>query len=132
MYPLMMRFKTAILSNRRGFKKIPWQITVPKAQIENRPVLGHYVFPVEEVDLSIEFGPDTDRMTVTRILAGGMLFGSAGLILGGMARKDTTHFALVFEVPQGTFRVPFSKREWPAACDFIRAVAQCAELSVSA
>lgn len=128
MYPGMMQFKSATLSNRRGFKKVPWQITVPKALIEGRPVLGSYVFPVDEVSLSIESGPDNNRMTATRVLAGGALFGPVGAILGGMMRKDTTYFALVFETTHGTFRIPFSKHEWSDAQEFIRRVVSCSRV----
>ncbi len=127
----MMRFKSAILSDRRGFKKTPWQITVPKAEIEGRPVLGNYTFPVEGVGLWIQSGPDGSRMTATRVLVGGALFGPVGAILGGMFRKDTTFLALVFETAQGPFKIRFSKNEWPAAQQFIEAVAECSQVLVA-
>lgn len=119
----MMTFQRVLLSNRYKFKRVPWRITVPKALVENRPVLGHYVFNVEDVNLSIESGPSDSRMTSTRIMVGGTLLGSTGLILGALMKKDTTYFALVFETRQGTFRVTFPRRQWVAAREFIEAVA---------
>jgi hypothetical protein len=128
----MMKFKSVFLSNYYAFKKVPWQIVVPKAQIDNRPVFGNYIFPVSSVSLWIESGPATDRMTATRILTGGILAGPIGLLLGSMMRKDTTYFALVFETTQGTFRVPFSKKEWKSAHRFVEMVAQYAAETATA
>lgn len=118
----MMTFKTLILSNRRGFKVTPWRITVPKAVVEKRPTFGNYVFDVADADLSIESGPDTSRMTVTRILGGGALLGPVGILLGGLARKDTTWFALAIRTPEVDFRVEFDRGEWRAAREFVAAV----------
>lgn len=128
----MKRFKTLMLTNRHGFKSTPWQITVPKAAVDQRPVLGHYVFDLAETELEIQSGPSHSRMTATRVLGGGALLGPVGLLLGGMARKDLTYFALVLSAPGVFYKVEFSRGEWRQAQEFVEAVALCTSAQIAA
>lgn len=56
---------------------------------------GMYYYPggsahVGGATAAFESGAESKRMTVTRVGAGGLLFGPAGAVVGGMLKKDRT------------------------------------------
>lgn len=72
-------FGPFMVANRKWGKMVPPYFSIGTKQ-----------YPVDSCDLDVEVGRDQTRMTATRILAGGVLLGPVGMILGGMARKDIT------------------------------------------
>lgn len=111
----MIKFKQAIVSNYYKFKKVPWQIVVPEG-------FKNYRANVSEVTIDIETGPAVNRMTLTRVVAGGVLLGPVGAILGGLAKKDDSYNNMVITFPETVIRIPFNNREYRDAQKFIEAV----------
>lgn len=111
----MIKFKQAIVSNYYKFKKVPWHIVVPEG-------FKNYRAPVSEVTIDIESGPAVNRMTLTRVVAGGALLGPVGAILGGLAKKDDSFNNLVITFPEAVVKIPFNNREYRDAQKFIEAV----------
>ncbi len=93
-------------------------------------------YPINTVTAELELGASTQsqRMTATRIVAGGMIAGPAGMLIGGAAKKrtDTSRIYLTVRTPDGRVEVRdaptkderkgrdfmarlemASKREWP-------------------
>lgn len=60
--------------------------------------IGFKQFPVDQCDIEVELLDRRDRMTATRVVAGGVLLGPVGMILGGMAKKDVTKGRMILRV----------------------------------
>lgn len=107
------QFGPFMVSNRRFGK-----IVAPYFSI------GFKTYPVSAAQLDVQLDTPTARMTATRILAGGALLGPAGMILGGLARKDITkgHLTLTIDGRQvQTYEFP--ARDLDKAVAFIEALA---------
>lgn len=115
----MYKFKTAICTNYWKGHKVPWLFV--------HPIPGKfksYEVPVADITIEVESGPDVRHMTATRVIAGGVLLGPVGLLLGGMAKKDATHNSMVITFEEGVVRIPFNNKEWAAAQRFIESVSK--------
>lgn len=111
----MKVFKTAVVSNHWKFKRVPWSVVVADG-------FKRHIAPVDTITVDIETGPASNRMTVTRVVAGGLLLGPVGMILGGMAKKDTSYNNLVIHFEDAVVRIPFKTKEYGQAQQFIEYV----------
>ncbi len=83
-------------------------------------------WPVESVTAHVEVGSDKSRMTATRVLAGGVLLGPAGAILGGLARKDVTKGHLTLNLDGEKSVVEFHGHDLEKALAFVQALDEAA------
>lgn len=105
----------AIVANTRGFRKCPWRVEAVD-KFTGKTVRG----PAEDVTASLETGPSAGRTTMTRVLTGGLLAGGAGLLLGGLAKKDASYNALVISTSDGLeARIVFPGKDYDKAMRFI-------------
>lgn len=57
-------------------------------------------YPLKDARAFVDHGANISaRMTATRVVAGGVLLGPLGAVLGGMAKKDRAKVYLVVEFP---------------------------------
>lgn len=108
--PFIARFGPFMVSNRKWGKTVPLFFSI-----------GVKTFPVADAELSVAVGSPQSRMTATRILAGGVLLGPVGMILGGMARKDVSQGSMTLTVNGETVQTyPFPARELERAMEFVQ------------
>lgn len=87
--------------------------------------IGVKTWPVAHADLNVELEDQHSRITATRVLAGGLLLGPAGMILGALARKDVTRGRMVLTVDGKHVQTySFAGRDVAKAEAFIDALAQ--------
>lgn len=111
------QFGPFMISNRRWGKHVDPYFAI-----------GFKSWPVTAADLTVEVGPTQDRMTATRILTGGALLGPAGMILGGLARKDITRGRITLTVNGQTVQAyEFPANQLDRALDFVQALADLQE-----
>ncbi|MGC4106058.1 MAG: DUF2510 domain-containing protein [Thermomicrobiales bacterium] len=88
-------------------------------------MMGLKLWPVADAQLDVEVGDQRDRMTATRILAGGVLLGPAGMILGGLARKDVTRGKMTLTVNGEKVQTyEFKGHDVDRAVEFVEALAE--------
>lgn len=89
---------------------------------------GFKQYPVTSATLDVEVDDKTNRMTATRIAAGGVLAGPVGMLIGALARKDITRGRLVLHVDgQHVQTYEFKAKDLPKVTAFIQAVADAQE-----
>lgn len=59
------------------------------------------VADIKGASATFELGADRKQVTLTRIAAGGILLGPAGLIVGGLLRKDKSKVYVIVELADG-------------------------------
>lgn len=108
---MFVAFNAYAVTDQKWGKKIP-------------PVVRRGVkeWPVAQVTATVTVGSDRSRMTATRVLAGGVLLGPAGLILGGLARKDVTSGRLELDLAGERVVVDFRGGEVEKALAFAEAL----------
>lgn len=90
--------------------------------------IGVKTWPVDQAQLDVEVEDQHSRITATRVLAGGLLLGPAGMILGALARKDVTRGRMVLTVDgQVVQRYEFAGRDVGKAEAFVQALADAKE-----
>ncbi|PKQ20172.1 MAG: hypothetical protein CVT66_06210 [Actinobacteria bacterium HGW-Actinobacteria-6] len=110
-------FGPFMVSNRKWGKIVPPYFSI-----------GVKTWPVDQAQLDVEVEDQHSRITATRVLAGGLLLGPAGMILGALARKDVTKGRLVLTVDGRVVqRFEFPGRDVGKAEAFIDALAQAKE-----
>ena len=76
-------------------------------------------WPVAGAEAEFESGAEKKRMTVTRVVGGGMLLGPAGALLGGLARKNRSKVYVAVALADGTtFLIESSIRDEKQAREF--------------
>lgn len=111
--PIVHMFGPFMVSNRKFGKLVAPYFSI-----------GFKTWPVAQADLTVEVGPDQTRMTATRILAGGILLGPAGMILGGLARKDITRGRLTLTINGHNVQTyEFKAADLDKATTFVQALA---------
>lgn len=112
--PVSHQFGPFMVANRKFGKMVPPYFST-----------GFKQYPVADADLTIELDDKTSRMTATRILAGGILAGGVGAIIGALARKDITKGRLILEVNGDHVQTyEFPAKDLPKASKFVEALAQ--------
>lgn len=72
---------------------------------------------------TIDAGQIGKKMTATRVIGGGVLFGPVGALIGGMAKKSTGDAFLNIELGDGRLIVePVKKKEMKKANEFAQQV----------
>jgi len=111
--PVSHLFGPFMVANRKFGKMVPTYFSI-----------GYKTFPVAEAALDVELGDRQERMTATRILAGGLLLGPAGMILGGLATKDVTKGRMTLTVNGEEIQAyEFPGRDIHKAVAFVQALA---------
>lgn len=82
--------------------------------------------PVAQCHAEVVLGGKRQRMTVTRVGAGALLFGPVGALVGGMAKKDLTKNWLIVATPGGVEQVEVAARDVGAASEFAMKLEQAA------
>lgn len=105
-------FGPFMVSNRRWGKIVPPYFAA-----------GLTWWPIDDIELTVEVEDQRSRITATRVVAGGVLLGPAGIILGGLARKDVTKGRMILVVAGVQKQVyEFPGRNVDKAVAFIAAV----------
>lgn len=75
-----------------------------------------------EATAEATLGSPSRRSTVTRMGAGVLIAGPVGLLVGAVARKDTSKCYVTIETPNGVIVVEGRSKDYPAAVKFADAV----------
>jgi hypothetical protein len=110
-------FGPFMVSNRKWGKIVPPYFSI-----------AIKTWPVDQAALDVELEDQHSRITATRVLAGGLLLGPAGMILGALARKDVTKGRMTLTVDGRVVqRYEFPGRDVAKAEAFVQALADAQE-----
>lgn len=93
--------------------------------------VGFKSWPVAECHAELVLGGQRQRVTVTRVGAGALLFGPAGAVIGALAKKDATKNWLIVATPAGVEKIEVSPKQVGDAQAFASNLEQAASRAES-